>query len=66
MEEGRKEGLEIGLAEGRAKGHAEGHAVGLFEGKAEIVRQMYHNGLKKERIIELTGLPISEIDKMLA
>ena len=70
LEEGRKEGLEIGLAEGRAKGHAEGHAeghaVGLFEGKAEIVRQMYHNGLKKERIIELTGLPISEIDKMLA
>ena len=73
LEQGLKEGRELGrelgraegLVEGRAEGHAEGRAEGVFEGKAEIVRQMYYNGLKKEQIIELTGLSISEIDMML-
>ena len=62
----RRMGLEQGLKEGRAKGRAEGRAEGLYEGKAEIVRKMYYNGLKKEQIVELTGIPISDVDKMIA
>ena len=70
LKEGRELGRELGLAEGRAEGRAEGkaegRAEGLFEGKAEIVRNMYYNGLKKEQIVEMTGIPIAEIDVMLA
>lgn len=66
LKEGRELGRELGLAEGRAEGRAEGKAEGLFEGKAEIVRNMYYNGLKKEQIVEMTGIPIAEIDVMLA
>lgn len=70
LKEGRELGRELGLAEGRAEGRAEGkaegRAEGLFEGKAEIVRNMYYNGLKKEQIVEMTGIPIAEIDEMLA
>ena len=62
----RRMGLEEGLKEGREKGLEEGREEGIFEGKAEIVRNMYHNGMKKEHIIELTGLSISEIDSMLS
>lgn len=62
MEQGLKEGRELG----RELGLAEGRAEGLFEGKAEIVRNMYYNGLKKEQIVEMTGIPIAEIDEMLA
>lgn len=58
----RRMGLEQGLKEGRAEGREEG----LYEGKAEIVRKMYYNGLKKEQIVELTGIPISDVDKMIA
>ena len=65
-EQGRAEGREQGLAEGRAEGLAEGRAEGILEGKAEIVRKMYYDGMKKEHIIELTGLSITEIDMMLS
>ena len=70
LAEGREEGREEGLAEGReeglAEGRAEGREEGIFEGKAEIIRQMYFNNIKKEHIEEITGVPIAEIDKMLA
>ena len=65
-EQGRAEGREQGLAEGRAEGLAEGRAEGILEGKAEIVRKMYYDGMKKEHIIELTGLSITEIDMLLS
>ena len=70
FKEGRAEGREQGRAEGReqglAEGRAEGRAEGILEGKAEIVRKMYYDGMKKEHIIELTGLSITEIDMMLS
>lgn len=66
LKEGLKEGREKGLAEGREKGLVEGRVEGIFEGKAEIIRQMYNNGMKKEHIEEITGVPVTEINKMLA
>jgi predicted transposase/invertase (TIGR01784 family) len=70
MELGLKQGLEQGLKQGREQGLEqgleEGREAGIFEGKAEIVRQMYYNGMKKEHIEQMTGIPISEIDRMLA
>lgn len=65
-EEGLREGREEGLREGREEGLKEGREEGVFEGKAEIIRQMYYNGMKKEHIEEMTGLSILEIDKMLS
>ena len=65
-EKGLKEGREEGLKEGREEGLKEGREEGVFEGKAEIIRQMYYNGMKKEHIEEMTGLSILEIDKMLS
>ena len=66
LEQGIAEGRAEGLAQGHAEGRAEGREEGLFDGKAEIVRRMYYNGMKKEHIIEMTGIPIEEIDEMLA
>lgn len=66
LKEGLKVGREKGLAEGREKGLVEGRVEGIFEGKAEIIRQMYNNGMKKEHIEEITGVPVTEINKMLA
>ena len=66
LKEGLKEGREKGLKEGREEGLKEGREEGVFEGKAEIIRQMYYNGMKKEHIEEMTGLSILEIDKMLS
>ena len=65
-EKGLAEGREKGLVEGREKGLVEGRVEGIFEGKAEIIRQMYNNGMKKEHIEEITGVPVTEINKMLA
>lgn len=56
----------MGMEEGFKEGLAEGRAEGILEGKAEIVRKMYYDGMKKEHIIELTGLSITEIDMMLS
>lgn len=66
LKQGLEQGLEQGLKQGLEQGLEEGREAGIFEGKAEIVRKMYYNGMKKEHIEQMTGIPISEIDRMLA
>ena len=64
-EEGLAEGMEKGLAEGMEKGLAEGMEKGLAEGmnkrSLEIARKMLANGMDAATVMELTGLPESQL-----
>ena len=55
-EEGREEGIKIGEARGETKGKA--------EGKAELIKIMLTKGKSIDEIIEFTGLPKEEIEKL--
>jgi predicted transposase/invertase (TIGR01784 family) len=46
------------------KGREEGKAEGREEGKAELIELMFAKGKTIEEIIEFTGLPITEIEKL--
>ena len=64
-EEGLAEGMEKGLAEGMEKGLAEGMEKGLAEGmekrSLEIARKMLANGMDAATVMEITGLPESQL-----
>jgi predicted transposase/invertase (TIGR01784 family) len=56
-----------GQAEGEAKGRAEGEAKGRAEGEAKIKNvalEMLADGLSPERVVQYTGLPLGEIEKL--
>ena len=53
-----------GEAKGREEGLAEGLAKGREEGSLDIARKMKAKGFSVEEIAELTGCPVSEIEKL--
>ena len=65
---GREEGLakarEEAREEGLAKGREEGLAKGREEVSLDIARKMKAKGFSLEEIAELTGCPVSEIEKL--
>lgn len=71
-EEGLAEGRAEGLAEGRAEGLAEGRAEGLEQGLAQgvqkererLLRTMLGNGASASQLSKLTGLSITEIQRI--
>ena len=67
-EEGLAEGREKGLAEGMEKGLAEGMEKGLAEGmekrSLEIARKMLANGMDAATVMEITGLPESQLKQL--
>ena len=48
----------------REEGRIEGKVEGKVEGKIEVAQQMKKSGFSNEQISKLTGLSISEIDKL--
>ena len=67
-EEGLAEGREKGLAEGMEKGLAKGMEKGLAEGmekrSLEIARKMLANGMDAATVMEITGLPESQLKQL--
>jgi predicted transposase/invertase (TIGR01784 family) len=53
-----------GEAKGKAEGLAEGEAKGRTERNIEVARNMKAKGLPPALIAELTGLPVSEIERL--
>jgi predicted transposase/invertase (TIGR01784 family) len=62
--EGKVEGRAEGLAEGRAEGLAEGRAEGLAEGIAKVAKNLKNGGMPTEKIAEITGLSIEEVESL--
>ena len=60
LEQGRSEGLEQGIAQGRTEGEASGRAAE----KLEMAKAMKAKGYSADEILELTGLPIEEIEEL--
>ena len=61
MEKGLAEGMEKGLAEGMEKGLAEGMEKGMNQRSLEIARKMLANGMDAATVMEITGLPESQL-----
>ncbi len=55
---------EKGLAKGREEGEAKGREEGEAKGKAEIAKNLLAKGLDASFISEVTGLSITEIEKL--
>lgn len=61
---GKAEGRIEGLAEGRVEGLAEGLAEGRVEEKQAIAVKMLKEKLDTKLVSQITGLKISEIEKL--
>ena len=57
MKEMRQEGLQEGFQEGIQKG--------LQEGKLEVAKNLLNVGMSIDKISEVTGIPIDELQKLL-
>ena len=64
LAEGRAEGRAEGEAIGRTKGRAEGEAIGRTERNLEVARNMKKKGYSIPDIADLTGLSLSEIERL--
>lgn len=64
--EGVNEGILIGKARGEAIGEARGEARGKLEGKLELIKMMLKNGNSVQQISALTGLQVSQIQKLIS
>ena len=60
--EGLLEGKAEGLAEGKAEGLAEGKAEGKAEGASEIAMKLLGKGMPPAEVLDITGLPLLEIE----
>ena len=63
-EEGLAEGMKKGLAEGVEKGLAEGMEKGMNKRSLEIARKMLANGMDAATVMEITGLPESQLKQL--
>jgi len=65
---GRSQGLAEGRVEGKAEGKAEGIAIGEVKGKTEalsaVATNLARQGMTTSQIAHLTGLSISDIEKL--
>jgi predicted transposase/invertase (TIGR01784 family) len=64
LEKGFKKGRTEGIAEGRTEGIAKGRAEGKAEANMETARKMKKAGRPLSEIMEFTGLPIEDIEKL--
>lgn len=64
IKEGMKEGKMEGIKEGRAKGLKEGIEEGSRKREVEIIKNMLKKKMDIETIVEITGLPKEEIEKI--
>jgi len=60
----RKEGKEEGILKGMEKGMEKGIEVGAKQGKIEVAKRLIKMGLSMEQIVDATGLPKKEIEKI--
>lgn len=69
LEKGREEGIELGRAEGREEGIELGRELGREEGVQEgvrkMVRCMIEGGIPPEKLVEMTGLTLEEVSKLM-
>ena len=69
---GIAEGKSLGLAEGKSLGLAEGKSIGLAEGKVrgsrqkalETARILKQFGDSVQKIVQVTGLTVQEVEKL--
>jgi predicted transposase/invertase (TIGR01784 family) len=66
MSDARKEGEAIGLKKGEAIGRAEGLTIGLEKGKMEIAANLLKKGMSIDDVINVTGLPKQQIEKLVS
>lgn len=64
LEKGIAQGLEEGIAKGMEKGIAKGMEKGFKAGLVKVAAAMKKLGEDISRIHDLTGLPVSEIEKL--
>ena len=64
LKEGEKKGLKAGRKEGKKEGLKEGLAAGEKKGHREIAARMKAKGMDLTEIAELTGLEISQLEKL--
>jgi len=62
--EGKLEGMQEGERKGKLEGMQEGERKGKLEGKLEIAQAMLVKGLDVNFIAEITGLSVSEIERI--
>ena len=60
----REEEREIALKEGIAQGKQEGISEGSYQKALETARLMKQANCKLDFIMQITGLPLSEIEKL--
>ena len=60
----REEEREIALKEGIAQGKQEGISEGSYQKAIETARLMKQANCKLDFIMQITGLPLSEIEKL--
>ena len=65
IDEGVQKGMQIGEAKGMQIGKAEGMQIGKAEGKYEVAKNMLSNNYSIPEVSRITGLSISEINKLL-
>ena len=62
--EGKEEGILKGMEKGMEKGIEKGIEVGAKQGKIEVAKRLIKMGLSMEQIVDATGLPKKEIQKI--
>jgi len=56
-----EKGLEEGRMEGRIEGIQPGEQRGIEKGKLDVARMMLQNGLDRNTVMKMTGLPAEEL-----
>ena len=60
-----QEGMRNGLKAGEETGFKNGKEAGIKDGKEAVARRLLSIGMDKEKIAEITELPVGEIEKLL-
>ena len=64
-EEGIQIGIGLGIEQGIKRGLQQGLQQGLAQGRSELIRRMLENGLAPERVADITGIGLDEIQGMV-
>ena len=66
IDEAREEGLVQGLERGLEQGLEKGLEQGRNEERLQLIRKMVSRGMTPDRISEMTGLSLEEIETLLS
>ncbi len=64
-EEGIQIGIGLGIEQGIKRGLQQGLQQGLAQGRSELIHRMLENGLAPERVADITGIGLDEIQGMV-